>query len=134
MLTPGSFNETYFEHAYLSRQLGFPLVEGHDLTVRDETVYLKTLSGLKRVHSILRRLDDDFCDPMELRADSTLGVPGLFAAVRKGDVATHGHYVRVPTVAELARKKGLTTAVAGAKGIALLHERREQQGVLLRPE
>jgi uncharacterized circularly permuted ATP-grasp superfamily protein/uncharacterized alpha-E superfamily protein len=86
VLTPGSFNETYFEHAYLSRQLGFPLVEGHDLTVRDETVYLKTLSGLKRVHSILRRLDDDFCDPMELRADSTLGVPGLFAAVRKGNV------------------------------------------------
>jgi uncharacterized circularly permuted ATP-grasp superfamily protein/uncharacterized alpha-E superfamily protein len=86
VLTPGSFNETYFEHAYLSRQLGFPLVEGHDLTVRDETVYLKTLSGLKRVHSILRRLDDDFCDPMELRADSTLGVPGLLAAVRKGNV------------------------------------------------
>jgi uncharacterized circularly permuted ATP-grasp superfamily protein/uncharacterized alpha-E superfamily protein len=86
VLTPGSFNETYFEHAYLSRQLGFPLVEGHDLTVRDETVYLKTLSGLKRVHSILRRLDDDFCDPVELRADSTLGVPGLLAAVRKGNV------------------------------------------------
>ena len=86
VLTPGSFNETYFEHAYLARQLGFPLVEGHDLTVRDQTVYLKTLSGLKRVHTILRRLDDDFCDPVELRVDSTLGVPGLLAAVRAGKV------------------------------------------------
>jgi uncharacterized circularly permuted ATP-grasp superfamily protein/uncharacterized alpha-E superfamily protein len=86
VLTPGSFNETYFEHAYLARQLGFPLVEGHDLTVRDETVYLKTLSGLRRVHTILRRLDDDFCDPVELRVDSALGVPGLLSAVRKGSV------------------------------------------------
>src|SRR3984957_18830270 len=87
VLTPGSFNETYFEHAYLAQQLGFPLVEGHDLTVRDERVFLKTLSGLKRVHSILRRLDDDFCDPVELRVDSALGVPGLLAAIRKGNVA-----------------------------------------------
>src|SRR5271155_4628466 len=86
VLTPGSFNETYFEHAYLARQLGFPLVEGHDLTVRDARVYLKTLAGLKRVHTILRRLDDDFCDPVELRADSALGVPGLLAAVRLGNV------------------------------------------------
>jgi uncharacterized circularly permuted ATP-grasp superfamily protein/uncharacterized alpha-E superfamily protein len=86
VLTPGSFNETYFEHAYLSRQLGFPLVEGHDLTVRDETLFLKTLSGLKRVHAILRRLDDDFCDPLELRVDSALGVPGLLCAIRKGNV------------------------------------------------
>ena len=86
VLTPGSFNETYFEHAYLARQLGFPLVEGHDLTVRDESVYLKTLAGLKRVHTILRRLDDDFCDPVELRADSALGVPGLLAAIRQGNV------------------------------------------------
>ncbi len=84
MLTPGSFNETYFEHAYIARQLGFPLVEGHDLTVRDARVYLKTLAGLKRVHTILRRLDDDFCDPVELRADSALGVPGLLAAMRLG--------------------------------------------------
>ncbi len=86
VLTPGSFNETYFEHAYLARQLGFPLVEGHDLTVRDERVYLKTLAGLKRVHTILRRLDDDFCDPVELRADSALGVPGLLSAIRRGNV------------------------------------------------
>jgi uncharacterized circularly permuted ATP-grasp superfamily protein/uncharacterized alpha-E superfamily protein len=86
ILTPGPFNETYFEHAYLSRQLGLPLVEGHDLTVRGDTVYLKTLAGLRRVHAILRRLDDDYCDPVELRADSALGVPGLINAVRAGRV------------------------------------------------
>ncbi|MBM7061250.1 circularly permuted type 2 ATP-grasp protein [Pseudomonas sp. UL073] len=86
LLTPGRFNETYFEHLYLARQLGFPLVEGHDLTVRDDTLYLKTLGGLKRVHAVLRRLDDDFCDPLELRTDSALGVPGLLAAVRRGRV------------------------------------------------
>src|ERR1700685_3569933 len=86
VLTPGPFNETYFEHAYLARQLGLPLVEGHDLTVRGDTVYLKTLGGLCRVHAILRRLDDDFCDPVELRADSALGVPGLISVVRAGRV------------------------------------------------
>jgi uncharacterized circularly permuted ATP-grasp superfamily protein len=86
VLTPGSFNETYFEHAYLARQLGFPLVEGHDLTVRGEDVFLKTLAGLRRVHAIMRRLDDDFCDPVELRADSALGVPGLLGVIRKGNV------------------------------------------------
>jgi uncharacterized circularly permuted ATP-grasp superfamily protein/uncharacterized alpha-E superfamily protein len=86
VLTPGAFNETYFEHAYLARQLGLPLVEGHDLTVRGDTVYLKTLGGLRRVHAIFRRLDDDFCDPVELRADSALGVPGLIAVVRAGKV------------------------------------------------
>jgi len=80
------YNETYFEHAFLARYLGFPLVEGQDLTVRDNTVYLKTLKGLRRVHAILRRLDDDFCDPLELRADSALGVPGLLHAVRAGRV------------------------------------------------
>jgi uncharacterized circularly permuted ATP-grasp superfamily protein/uncharacterized alpha-E superfamily protein len=86
VLTPGSFNETYFEHAYLARQLGLPLVEGHDLTVRGDTLFLKTLGGLCRVHAILRRLDDDFCDPVELRADSALGVPGLISVVRAGRV------------------------------------------------
>ncbi len=86
VLTPGSFNETYFEHAYLARQLGLPLVEGLDLTVRGDTVFLKTLGGLRRVHAILRRLDDDFCDPVELRADSALGVPGLISVVRAGRV------------------------------------------------
>ena len=86
VLTPGPFNETYFEHAYLARRMGLPLVQGQDLTVRADTVYLKTLSGLRRVHAIMRRLDDDYCDPLELRADSTLGVPGLLGAVRAGNV------------------------------------------------
>lgn len=86
ILTPGPFNETYFEHAYLARQLGLPLVEGTDLTVRNDTVYLKTVAGLRRVHAILRRLDDDYCDPVELRSDSALGVAGLLGAVRAGRV------------------------------------------------
>jgi uncharacterized circularly permuted ATP-grasp superfamily protein/uncharacterized alpha-E superfamily protein len=86
VLTPGPFNETYFEHVYLARQLGLPLVQGADLTVRDATVYLKTLAGLRRVHAIFRRLDDDYCDPVELRSDSALGVPGLLSAVRAGRV------------------------------------------------
>jgi len=87
VLTSGIFNETYFEHAYLARQLGLSLVQGHDLTVRNNTVYLKTLSGLRRVHAILRRLDDDYCDPVELRSDSALGVPGLLQAIRAQRVA-----------------------------------------------
>ena len=86
LLTPGPFNETYFEHAYIARYLGLPLVEGSDLTVRDGCVWLKTLSGLRRVHAILRRLDDDYCDPLELRSDSALGVPGLVDAMRRGNV------------------------------------------------
>jgi uncharacterized circularly permuted ATP-grasp superfamily protein/uncharacterized alpha-E superfamily protein len=86
VLTPGPFNETYFEHAYLARHLGVPLVQGQDLTVRADTVYLKTFAGLRRVHAILRRLDDDFCDALELRADSALGVAGLLNAVRAGRV------------------------------------------------
>jgi len=86
LLTPGPYNETYFEHAYLARYLGFPLVEGQDLTVRGDTVYLKTLRGLKRVHVILRRQDDDYCDPLELRGDSALGVPGLLNVARAGRV------------------------------------------------
>jgi uncharacterized circularly permuted ATP-grasp superfamily protein/uncharacterized alpha-E superfamily protein len=86
ILTPGPFNETYFEHAYMARQLGLPLVEGQDLTVRNEIVYLKTLGGLKRVRTILRRLDDDFCDPIELRGNSALGVAGLISAIRAKNV------------------------------------------------
>jgi uncharacterized circularly permuted ATP-grasp superfamily protein/uncharacterized alpha-E superfamily protein len=86
LFTPGPYNETYFEHAYLARYLGVTLVEGSDLTVRNERLYLKTLYGLERVHVVLRRLDDDFCDPLELRPDSTLGVTGLLQAVRAGTV------------------------------------------------
>jgi uncharacterized circularly permuted ATP-grasp superfamily protein/uncharacterized alpha-E superfamily protein len=86
LLTPGPHNETYFEHTYLARYLGLPLVEGSDLTVREGCVWLKTLSGLKRVHAMLRRQDDDYCDPLELRSDSALGIPGLVDAVRRGNV------------------------------------------------
>ena len=86
LLTPGPYNETYFEHTFLARYLGFPLVEGGDLTVRDGKVWLKTIDGLKRVHAILRRQDDDFCDPLELRADSALGIAGLTDCARRGNV------------------------------------------------
>ena len=86
LLTPGPLNETYFEQAYLARYLGYTLVEGQDLMVRDERVFLKTLSGLEPVDVILRRVDDDFCDPLELRNDSILGVPGLVEALRAGNV------------------------------------------------
>ena len=86
LLTPGPYNETYFEQAYLARYLGYQLVEGQDLTVRDDRVYLKTLAGLEMVDVILRRVDDDFCDPLELRNDSILGVPGLIEAARAGHV------------------------------------------------
>ena len=86
LLTPGPYNETYFEHALLARYLGFPLVEGSDLTVRGGDVWMKTVDGLKRVHAILRRQDDDYCDPLELRSDSALGVPGLTDCARRGSV------------------------------------------------
>lgn len=86
LLTPGPYNETYFEHAYLARYLGLTLVEGSDLSVRDDRLYLKTLRGLEPVHGVLKRLDDEFLDPLELRADSHLGVPGLLQAIRAGNV------------------------------------------------
>lgn len=86
LLTPGPYNETYFEHTYLARYLGLTLVEGHDLTVRDEHVYLRTLRGLEPVHVLIKRVDDEFLDPLELRPDSSLGIPGLLQAVRAGNV------------------------------------------------
>ena len=86
VLTPGPLNETYFEHAYLARYLGFLLVEGEDLTVRDDGVFIRTVSGLKRAEVLVRRLDADFADPLELNARSRLGVPGLVQAVRDGTV------------------------------------------------
>lgn len=86
LLTPGPYNETYYEQSYLARYLGFPLVQGSDLTVRDGFVWLKTLSGLQRVHVIVRRVDDDYCDPLELRSDSALGIAGLIEASRRGTV------------------------------------------------
>lgn len=87
LLTPGPYNETYFEHAYLARHMGLTLVEGEDLTVRGNRVFLKTMEGLKPVDVILRRTDADFCDPLDLRGDSTLGVPGLVGAVQAGTVS-----------------------------------------------
>ena len=87
VLTPGPYNETYFEHAYLARYLGYTLVEGGDLTVRDQCVYLKTLAGLEPVDVILRRLDDAFCDPLELNQASLLGSAGLVQAARAGNVS-----------------------------------------------
>jgi uncharacterized circularly permuted ATP-grasp superfamily protein/uncharacterized alpha-E superfamily protein len=86
VLTPGPMNETYFEHAYLARYLGFLLVEGADLTARDNGVFIRTVSGLKRTEVLLRRLDADFSDPLELNARSRLGVPGLVQAVRDDKV------------------------------------------------
>jgi uncharacterized circularly permuted ATP-grasp superfamily protein/uncharacterized alpha-E superfamily protein len=87
LLTAGPHNATYFEQAFLAQYLGYPLVEGGDLTVRDGRVYLKTLGGLHPVDVILRRLRDDYCDPLELRGDSLLGVPGLLQAARDGTIA-----------------------------------------------
>src|SRR5471032_1702441 len=86
LLTPGPHNETYFEHAFLSRYLGVTLVEGGDLTVRGERLFLKTLHGLEPVHVLLRRVDDEYLDPLELRGDSALGVPGLLCVIRAGQV------------------------------------------------
>jgi len=87
LLTPGPENEAYFEHAFLADYLGYTLVQGTDLTVRDGRVYLMALDGLKPVDVILRRVDDGYCDPLELRPDSLLGTPGLLQAARMGAVA-----------------------------------------------
>ncbi|MBL6617365.1 MAG: circularly permuted type 2 ATP-grasp protein [Reyranella sp.] len=87
VLTPGSLSATYFEHVYLSRVLGVPLVEGGDLVARDGEVSIKTLAGLRPVHVLLRRLDSSFADPLELRADSALGVTGLVETTRTGAIS-----------------------------------------------
>jgi len=86
LLTPGSFNSAYFEHTFLAQQMGVELVEGQDLSVKDETVYMRTTRGPKRVDVIYRRIDDDFIDPLVFRPDTMLGVPGLFSAYRAGRV------------------------------------------------
>jgi uncharacterized circularly permuted ATP-grasp superfamily protein len=86
LLTPGVYNSAYFEHSYLARQMGIELVEGRDLVVHDNVVYMRTTSGLQRVDVIYRRVDDDFLDPLTFRSDSTLGSPGLFNAYRAGNV------------------------------------------------
>ena len=87
LLTPGPLSETYFEQAHLARYLGFMLVEGDDLVVRDSRVYVRTIEGLKRADVILRRVDADFIDPLELNSASHLGTPGMLEAIRSGGVA-----------------------------------------------
>jgi uncharacterized circularly permuted ATP-grasp superfamily protein len=86
LLTPGVYNSAYFEHTYLARQMGIELVEGRDLVVHDNVVYMRTTGGLRRVDVIYRRVDDDFIDPLAFRSDSILGVAGLFNAYRAGNV------------------------------------------------
>ena len=115
VLTPGPRNETYFEHSFLAGLWGFPLVEGADLTVLDRRVYLKTLGGLKQVDLIVRRMDDDYCDPLELRADSLLGVPGLVDAVRAGSVVIDNALGSglVETAAHMAFLPGLCRELLG---------------------
>lgn len=87
LLTPGTYNSAYFEHSFLARQMGIPLVEGGDLAVQDDGVWMRTTKGLYKVDVIYRRIDDDFMDPLAFRSDSMLGVPGLMQAYRNGQVA-----------------------------------------------
>jgi len=86
VLTPGAYNSAYFEHAFLAQQMGVQLVEGQDLFVQNDTVFMRTTRGPQRVHVIYRRVDDDFLDPRAFRPDSMIGVPGLFGAYRAGRV------------------------------------------------
>ena len=87
VLTPGVYNSAYFEHSFLAQQMGVMLVEGRDLTVSDNKLFAKTTDGLKRVHVIYRRIDDDFIDPEVFNADSQLGVKGMMRAFRTGELA-----------------------------------------------
>jgi len=87
LLSPGPYNSAYFEHVFLAREMGVPLVEGRDLVVEDDRVWMQTTGGLARIETIYRRVDDDFLDPEVFRADSGLGVPGLMRAYRAGKVA-----------------------------------------------
>jgi len=112
ILTPGAHNSAYFEHAFLAQQMGAEIVEGQDLFVQNDTVYMRTTRGPRRVHVLYRRIDDDFLDPRAFRSDSMLGVPGLFrlipamangqpafAAYRRGhDGAYEAHALQVLTV------------------------------------
>lgn len=109
LLTPGPRNETYFEHAFLASYLGITLVQGEDLLMRDSFVWIKTVDGLEKVDIILRRVDDIFCDPLELREDSQLGIPGLLQAVRKGNVT-----VANPLGSSILENTGLMAFMHGA--------------------
>ncbi len=109
LLTPGPQNETYFEHAFLASYLGITLVQGEDLIMRDSFVWIKTVEGLEKVDIIVRRVDDTFCDPLELREDSQLGIPGLLQAVRKGNVV-----VANPLGSSILENTGLMAFLHGA--------------------
>jgi len=109
LLTPGPRNETYFEHAFLASYLGLTLVQGDDLIMRDSYVWIKTVEGLEKVDIILRRVDDTFCDPLELREDSQLGIPGLLQAVRKGNVT-----IANPLGSSILENTGLMAFMHGA--------------------
>jgi len=87
LLTPGVYNSAYFDHTFLARQMGIPIVEGRDLLVKDDRVFMRTTRGIVKVDVIYRRIDDDFIDPAVFRADSVLGVPGLIGAYQAGNVA-----------------------------------------------
>jgi uncharacterized circularly permuted ATP-grasp superfamily protein len=87
VLTPGVYNSAYFEHCYLAKQMGVPIVEGRDLILKNGRVFMRTTHGLQQVHVIYRRIDDDFLDPLVFRKDSLLGVPGLVSAYQQGHVA-----------------------------------------------
>src|SRR6202162_1448479 len=117
LLTPGPYNETYFEHAYIARYLGFTLVQGADLTVRNGYVYLKVGEGRQKVDVILRRVDDSFCDPLELRGDSLLGVPGLVGAIVAGNVKVANALGSglIETAAIMPFLPGLSTQLLGEK-------------------
>lgn len=108
LLTPGPGNETYFEHAYVAQYLDYTLVQGRDLTVRDGRLWLKTLDGLQRVDAVLRRVDDTFCDPLELRKDSLLGIPGLVHTTR-----THQAVVANPLGVGILENPGLLAFLPG---------------------
>jgi hypothetical protein len=126
LLTPGPYAETYFEHAYLSRYLGLPLVEGGDLVVREQRLYLKTVEGLEPVHGMLRRLDDDWCDPLELRPDSALGVPGLLQAARARYRRVVARNLELPLRQRRVRHRDVDARTASAPGYA--DQRREDRG------
>lgn len=115
LLTPGPYNETYFEHSYIARYLGLTLVVGADLMVRDRCVYLKTVDRLEQVDVILRRVDDSFCDPLELRGDSLLGVPGLVDAIVAGNVKVANALGSglIETAAVMPFLPGLSTRLLG---------------------
>ena len=112
-MTPGNSSETYSEHATLARYLGFLLVEGDDLAVSEDRLHVRTVAGLKRLDVLLRRIDSNFLDPLELDARSMLGVPGLIDVIRKGGVAV----ANMPGSGVMGRMNQASTPNPGAARI-----------------